>query len=108
MNRLREARTRAGYSQKEVSIILKVAAPTVSQWESGLKNPTQKNLVKLADLYGVTTDYLLGKDIKKEPATNGKLSPKTQELIDKLSQMDQDQLQALEKAVDLVLSLRKE
>lgn len=102
MNRLKTARIDAGYSQKEVSIILKVSAPTVSQWESGIKNPQSKNLAKLAQLYGVSTDYLIGTDIKKEPAPKSR----QQALIDKIASMDPDQLSALEKAVDLVLSLR--
>lgn len=60
MNNLRAAREQAGLSQKEVSIELKVSAPTVSEWESGKKNPNAKNLKQLAYLYGATTDYLLG------------------------------------------------
>lgn len=108
MNRLKESRLKKGISQKQVALALNVSPPTVSQWEAGLYFPKYEHLMKLAEIYEVSPDYLSGKDTKKEPATNGKLSPNAQELIDKLSQMDQDQLQALEKAVDLVLSLRKE
>ena len=61
MNNLKKARENAGYSQKEVAITLKVSAPAVSDWESGKKNPNNKNLQALSELYDQTTDYLLGR-----------------------------------------------
>lgn len=59
MSNLKIAREKANMSQKEVAIELKVSAPTVSEWESGKKNPNAKNLKKLSKLYNTTTDYLL-------------------------------------------------
>lgn len=59
--RLTELRDKMGYTQKEIAITLKVSGPTVSQWESGIKVPKNKNLERLADLYGVSTDYLMGR-----------------------------------------------
>ena len=71
MNNMKEARERAGYSQKQVAIILQVSAPTVSEWESGKKNPIRRNLEKLAELYGASTDYLLGReDVAISPDNN--------------------------------------
>ena len=61
-NNIRFARIESGLSQKEVAITLRVSSPSVSDWESGKKNPTSDNLIKLADLFGVTVDYLLGRD----------------------------------------------
>lgn len=46
-------------SQKEVAITLNVSAPTVSDWEREKKYPTAENLKQLADLFSVSTDYLL-------------------------------------------------
>lgn len=62
MNRFRTAREIAGFTQKQVALELKVSAPTVSEWESGRKNPSKENLEGLADLFGVSVDYLLGRD----------------------------------------------
>ena len=62
MNRLRECREKAGLTQKQVAITLKLAGPSVSNWESGKTKPSIGNLKKLADLYDVTTDFLLGKE----------------------------------------------
>ena len=60
MNNIKIARTNAGLSQKEIAITLGVSVPTVSDWESGKKFPSGKNLVKLAQVLHTTTDYLLG------------------------------------------------
>ena len=60
--RLKECRVQAGYTQKYIALTVGVAMPTVSQWESGIKSPSVENLVRLADLYGVTVDHLLGRD----------------------------------------------
>ena len=65
MTRLRECRENARLSQKFVAISLGVAAPSVANWERGKTNPTHENIVKLADLYGVSVDYLLGRTDKE-------------------------------------------
>lgn len=56
------ARERAGMSQKEVALTLKVSPPTVSEWESGKISPTAANLKALAKMYDVTIDYLLSEN----------------------------------------------
>lgn len=61
MNRIKEARVRLNMGQKEIAIALGVAQPTVSAWESGRKAPTVENLSALAELFNVSTDFLLGR-----------------------------------------------
>ena len=76
MNRFRELRLRAGYrSQADLAKILFVNQTAVSQWERGVTTPSPQLLVKLANLYGVTTDYLLGKDTNAPASTGGKWIP---------------------------------
>lgn len=73
MNRIKECRINSKLSQKYVAMTLDVAAPSVSNWESGKTQPTPENLRRLASLFGVTVDYLLGdeqlptEEIKKQP-----------------------------------------
>lgn len=40
---------------------LGVSQPTLSAWEGERKSPSKDNLENMADLYGVTTDFLLGR-----------------------------------------------
>lgn len=62
MNKIRYCREINKMSQKYVALSIGVSAPMVSQWESGIKKPSNENIVKLAELFGVTTDYLLDRD----------------------------------------------
>lgn len=68
MTRLRECRENAKLSQKYVALTLGIAPPSVANWERGKTNPTHENIMKLADLYGVSVDYLLGRT--DEPRTD--------------------------------------
>lgn len=40
---------------------LGVSQPTLSSWESGRKSPTIESILKMSQLYNVSTDFLLGK-----------------------------------------------
>jgi len=63
--RLRALRMEKEWSQAEVAKMLNVSRATYVQYETGVNAPTRK-LSELAQLYNVTTDYLLGRtDIKK-------------------------------------------
>ena len=64
--RFREAREKAGLSAAEVGRRIGVSQPAVTQWETGVKVPSVEMLCKLAELYCVSTDYLLGRDEKIE------------------------------------------
>ena len=69
MNKIRYCREINKMSQKFVALSVGVSAPLVSQWESGVKEPSREKIVKLADLFGVTTDYLLDhKPADSDPA----------------------------------------
>lgn len=85
MNNIKTARTNAGLSQKEIAITLGVSVPTVSDWESGKKFPSGKNLVKLAQTLHTTTDHLLGCAETKEQPTpvseSGPLYPPEYDLL---------------------------
>lgn len=61
MNVFKEARKRKGLSQKELGEIIHVSQGSISQWEIGKTTPDLKTIIALADLYGVSTDYLLGR-----------------------------------------------
>lgn len=61
--RLERQLTQAGLAQA-----LDVAQTTVSSWERGEKSPDPDTLIRLANFYNVSVDYLLGRENEKEPA----------------------------------------
>ena len=62
MINLKIARIKAGLSQREVAERLRVNINTVSRWEKGTQKIQIDSLLLLADLYGTTTDFLLGRE----------------------------------------------
>ena len=60
MLRLKEARKAKGLTQVEVSKIIGISQNGYSDWETGKNRVDAVSLNKLADLYGVSVDYLLG------------------------------------------------
>ena len=60
--RICEMRTAFGWSQVELAKRLQVAKQTVSNWENENIQPSIEMLVRIAKLFGVSTDYLLGLD----------------------------------------------
>lgn len=60
-NCLKEIRKKYGYSQKDVADALNVTQGSVSAWEQGRWFPDISSLIKLANLYGVSVDTLLGR-----------------------------------------------
>ena len=60
--RIRRLREEKDYSQEQVAAVLNVNRKAVSHYENDLREPSFETLVKLAQLYRVRTDYLLGVD----------------------------------------------
>ena len=59
--RLRDLREDADLSQEEVGKILGILQTVYSRYERGVQNIPLEHLLKLADFYGTSTDYLLGR-----------------------------------------------
>lgn len=62
MNIFRELRKKKGLTQIELAKMVNVQQTTVSKWEVGRAVPDYPVLLKLAELYGVSVDYLLGRE----------------------------------------------
>ncbi|WP_243660024.1 helix-turn-helix domain-containing protein [Miniphocaeibacter halophilus] len=69
--RLQNLRKERNYSQEELAEKLNISRQAISKWESGQGNPDIDNIIKLSEIYNISTDYiLLGKDIKNNSSTN--------------------------------------
>lgn len=60
--RLKELRERSGYSQYSFADKFGVAQSTVGNWESGKREPNFETMQRLANFFGVSIDYLLGRE----------------------------------------------
>ena len=59
--RIRELRHKQGMTQQALGKIIDVRQDTISIYETGKHYPEVRNLIILADYFGVSTDYLLGR-----------------------------------------------
>ena len=58
--RLKSARVKAGQTQEDIAKLLRVQRQVISYFENGSRTPNIDDLIKLAEIFGTSTDYLLG------------------------------------------------
>lgn len=83
--RLKELREEKRLLSKEFAKIMNVEPATISNWENGNRFPKDDVLIKIADYFDCSIDYLLGRtDDKLSKIYSGKLHGQTIEIeIDK-------------------------
>jgi len=59
--RLNQTRKQKGFTAQQMADFLHVTLRTYRNYESGTTSPNYAILVMIADILGVTTDYLLGR-----------------------------------------------
>lgn len=69
METLRLLRKEKHLTLKQLGELVGVAESTMSQYETGKRQPDYRTLVKLAGIFGVSTDYLLRGDPQEQPDT---------------------------------------
>ena len=63
---LKRKRVEKGYTQEQFSELLGVSRQAVSKWELDEMLPDGENIVKIAKLFSVTTDYLLNDEYESD------------------------------------------
>lgn len=67
IDNLKKAREAIGLTQMQAANKLEISDGTYKNYEQGKREPNNTLLCKIADLFGVTTDYLLGREKPQEP-----------------------------------------
>ena len=100
--RLKALRIEKPLTQKELGKYLGVSEVSVRCWENGTKNPSMSAIIALANLFHVTTDYLLGVSVD-ENKDNLLLSQQESALLSNYRILDRHG----KKAVDTLCALEK-
>ena len=66
--RLKELRKKKGISQLRLATDLNTTQNTISRYETGEREPGIDELIKIADYFNVSVDYLIGRT--ENPKTN--------------------------------------
>ncbi len=104
MKNLREIRKEYGMTMKELADKIGVSESAISQYENGKREPGYETLIKLAGLFNVSADYLLGIEENDEIS----ISQKDLELLKvykAAKQSDKEHINALVKAIDKFLKV---
>lgn len=64
-DKIMNLRKQQGMSQEELAHQLGISRQSVSKWESGASIPDLDKILKLSDLFGVSTDYLLKDELEE-------------------------------------------
>ena len=65
--KLSELRKQNGISQEKLAEMVGVSRQAVTKWESGKSNPDTENLIRLAEIFGISLDELCLGEIPKKP-----------------------------------------
>ena len=93
MNRLKELRKAFGLTQAQFGALWNAPQNTVSNWENGNREISNELLMAFSKYFGVSVDYLLGRDDAPKPPAPPidphtyyaeKFGPETQRIVDDL------------------------
>lgn len=59
---IKDLRESQNYSQRELSKMLNISPACLSKYETGRSMPSPEMLIKIADTFNVSVDYLLGRN----------------------------------------------
>lgn len=82
-DRIKALRENRGLTQTDLAKYLGITRSSVNAWEQGISVPSTQYIVELANLFKISTDYLLGRDKMATISVAG-LTESDVELIDKL------------------------
>jgi|SRR5690625_1411105 len=83
--KLKELREEKGYLQKFVANKIGVRSNTLSGYENGTRSPDPEMILKLAELYDVSTDCLLGRTDNSNSKIDEDIDEELRELLSEMN-----------------------
>ena len=87
---LYDLRVDTDMSQKDLAAMLNLKSSAISKYEKGLTQPNLSTLIKIAEIFHVSVDYLLGLSSIKNPYSSDKFTPKEAEIITKYRKLTKE------------------
>lgn len=97
-NNIRLLRENYPISQLEFAKLLNISNSALSQYESGNRMPNDEIKLKIADFFGVSVDFLLGRENLKIERNN----PKNNTIIDEIENLSPASKEELKKYIQLL------
>ena len=103
--RIKELRENKKESQQKLAMLLNVSQTMISRYELEQAYPDVEMLIKLAQHFGVSVDYLIGVSESKLPYTKSNLSDQEQQMLFLFKRLSKTQK---EKAVSYIEGMLEE
>lgn len=108
MDNLKDIREKRGITQIKLSVDIEVSQELISQYERGTTLPSPINLVRLADYFNCSVDYLLGRTNNYRPIESlTKQDIEKDNLYEKFSSLDNNQKEQLWNFMDFLSNSKK-
>lgn len=108
--RIKLLRKQKGLTQKQLADLLDISASTVAMYETGRREPDTQTLNKFAELFGVSVDYLLGRektDMERLEENLARIDPRIQQAYRSLQSMDEEDLAMTLELIKVIESKKK-
>lgn len=107
MLRLKEVRKSKGLTQQDVAKYVGISQNNYSYWENGKVKIDNDSIKKLADLFNVSVDYLLGRDTPTPAPTDNTITEERLRALgidtDKLENLSDEQLSVIRTTLTALL-----
>lgn len=105
---LKLERQKAGMSQADVAKCLKITRQAYNNYETGIREPSFEIINTLAELFGVTVDYLLGREEQNASPLDQQLEGVDFALLDGARNLSEDSKKAVLKYIQFLEQQEKE
>jgi transcriptional regulator with XRE-family HTH domain len=100
--KLKKLRLDKGWSQPEVAKRLGIHTQHISRYERGISNPLASQVKKMADIFGVSADYLLSDEL--DDTTSPKIKDRElQRLFEDADKLPETDRQVIKRVIESIL-----
>jgi len=107
ITRLKELRDDADMKQIELAKKLNVKPSVVSKYENNHTQPNYMTIIKIADVFNVSVDYLLGISSVKNPYTMERYSPKEAELVTRYRKLNNENKIRIDERISAMIDVQR-
>jgi transcriptional regulator with XRE-family HTH domain len=104
---IKKIREQKGLKQKEVALVADMQASNYSKIENGQRDVSVEALYKIAQFLGMTVDEIIHYEVAKTPAHVKVEDKTTNEKVQLISQLDEEDKHALYRIIDGMLTKNK-
>jgi transcriptional regulator with XRE-family HTH domain len=107
ISRLKELREDADMKQTDLAGKLNIKPSAISKYENNHTQPNYLTIIKIADVFNVSVDYLLGVSSVKNPYTAEKFTPKEAEIITRYRRLNKENKIRIDERINAMLDAQR-